>query len=207
MNSSQANDEITSVRHLPRCPVRLVLIGLLASACVGTPAARHYASRELPARPFGLINMPTLGATGEIQDEPPEEGEEGEDGEENRNRIGLFLGVTHKPSEDNGSFGLEYERRLSDLFGIGLLWESSPSLRERVLALPALFLHPVGGLGVLLAPGVEHEEGEDLFLFRVGLSWDFELGGGFTLAPGVNYDFVEGPNDAFVYGFVVSYGF
>lgn len=200
-NANEANEEASWDQRFPGIFASLALLGIITSACAGTPTTHHTMGRELAARPPAWMAEPTISAARENLDEGPEEGEE------RRNRIGLFLGVTHRASEDDGSFGLEYERRLSDLFGIGLIWESTPSARERVLAVPALFLHPVGDLGVVLAPGVEHEEGEDLFLFRVGLSWDFELGGRFTVAPGVNYDFVEGPNDAFVYGVVVSYGF
>ena len=154
---------------------RNVLIGLVSATLAACAA-----------RPPDLMHRPTIGATIEIQDEAPDEGEE------KRNKIALFLGGTHKESDDGASVGLEYEHRLSDLVGVGLLFEVTPSLSERVVGMPTLFLHPVGDLGVLLAPGIEYEDSERVFLFRVGLSWDFELASGITLAPELNYDLVEG---------------
>ena len=198
---NQASDKIPSGRRTLGSPRVLVLIGVLTSACVGTPTAHDNLGRGFAKGSSDLTYASNIGSANEVQREASAESEE------KRNKLSLFLGVTHKASESGGSVGLKYERRLSDLFGIGLLFESTRSLDERVVGAPVLYLHPVGDLGVLLAPGVEDADGETVFLFRVGLSWDFELGGGFTLAPEVNYDFVEGSDDAVIYGFAVAYGF
>ena len=48
------------------------------------------------------------------------------------------------------------------------------------------------------APGWEHEEGENTYLTRVGTSYEFEIGE-MTLAPEINFDFVDG-DAAFVAG-------
>jgi len=199
--SNQADQEMHSVTRLWRRPAMLLLMSSLVSACTSTPAAPSRVGPELATRSSGLTSTPTGGAAAGVQADAP-----GED-LESRNKIGIFLGETRKSSDDGASIGLEYERRLSDLLGVGLLWESTPSLRERVVAAPALFLHPIGDLGVLLAPGIEYEDSERVFMFRVGVGWDFGLGNGFTIAPEINYDFVSGSENAVIYGFTVGYEF
>ena len=45
--------------------------------------------------------------------------------------------------------------------------ENTPSLQERVVGAPILFVHPVGDLGIALAPGSQVEDDTtDLFDFR-----------------------------------------
>ncbi len=44
------------------------------------------------------------------------------------------LGATTKSEGTGFSFGGEYERRLSDLLGVGVIGEWSPNFRERVVA-------------------------------------------------------------------------
>ena len=126
---------------------------------------------------------------------------------ERPNHIGLFLGATHKQSDDGFSIGIEYERDVSELIGLGVVVESTPSLNERVIAAPAAFLHPIGALEVALAPGLQVEDGDTDFMFRIGVGWEFDVGQGFSLAPEVNFDFVSGNDNALVYGLALGYAF
>jgi len=124
------------------------------------------------------------------------------------NRVGFFIGATTKTNGDTeAAVGVEYERHLTELFGLGLLVEWEPGFEERFLTAPAFFIHPVGDLQFVLAPGVQFEDGHGHFVFRVGAAWEFELGRGFSLAPAINYDFVESEHDAISYGLVVSFSF
>lgn len=179
----------------------LVLLVSLASACAGTTVRRSSLGRANAGSRFLSVPEQNIDTNGGARG-----GEDGEAGEK-RNKVALFIGGTHKADVDGASIGIEYERRLSELVGVGLLFETTPSLNERLVGLPGLFLHPVGDLAVLLAPGFENEDGETVFVFRVGVGWDFDLGGGVKLAPEINYDFVDGPDDAVVYGVTVAYEF
>ena len=126
---------------------------------------------------------------------------------ERLNRIGLFLGATTTTSGHTGvTIGLEYERRLSDLIGIGAVLEGTPGGREVVGAVP-VFFHPVGGLALSIGPGFSVEEGHAAFLVRFGAGWAFELREGLSLALAVSYDLTEGTHDAIVYGVMLSYAF
>ena len=42
-----------------------------------------------------------------------------------------------------------------------------------------------------MAPGIEHEDGANEFLVRLGNSYEFEMGS-WTLAPELSFDFVDG---------------
>ena len=122
------------------------------------------------------------------------------------NRIGLFLGATTKDGHTGFTIGLEYERRLSELIGVGAVAEATPNGREFVGAVP-VFFHPVGGLAFSIGPGFSVEDGHAHFLVRFGVGWDFELPAGLSLAPTVSYDLTEGAEDAVVYGVLLSYVF
>jgi len=66
-------------------------------------------------------------------------------------------------------------------------------------------IHPYKGFRFTLAPGLEHREGEDEFLFRAGVGYEFEIGR-WSILPEFNIDFVDG-EEALVYGVSFGYGF
>ncbi|MEO1129070.1 MAG: hypothetical protein AAFX05_05090 [Planctomycetota bacterium] len=123
-----------------------------------------------------------------------------------RNRFAVFIGATTKSGNTHLTIGAEYERRLSDLIGIGVVAEGSPGGREFVAAVP-VFFHPVHELVLSVGPGFAVEDGHAHFLIRLGIGWEFEVGDSISLAPTVSYDLVEGTGDAVAYGLTVSFGF
>jgi hypothetical protein len=125
---------------------------------------------------------------------------------ERLNRVALFLGATTKDSHTHATIGLEYERRLSELIGVGAVAEASPDGRDFVGAFP-VFFHPVGELALSIGPGFSVDEGHGHFLVRFGAAWDFELPAGLSLAPSVSYDLTVGSDNAIVYGLTLSYAF
>jgi hypothetical protein len=186
----------------------LGILSVTAPARAETPPDTFDAFHEMVRQGTDLrvqFQLAALTALSQEADEAPEAELEAPE-EERLNRIGLFLGATSKVDETAFAFGGEYERRLSEPLGLGLVLEWTPGLREPVLAAPAVYLHPVGELVVLLSPGVTFEEGGK-FLFRFGVAWEFELGGGFSVAPTVNYDLVADVGDAIVWGVITSYSF
>jgi len=120
-----------------------------------------------------------------------------------RNGIELFGGATFNDSETNGSIGLSYERRVTEKFGIGGLVEYTNG-REWVYAVPFSW-RITEPWKVLIAPGWEHEEGENTYLTRIGTSYEFEIGE-MTLAPEINFDFVDG-DTAIVAGVSLGWAF
>jgi hypothetical protein len=90
--------------------------------------------------------------------------------------------------------------------GVGGLGEyAGGDFDSWVLGVP-LFIHPYADLIVWLAPGVEIEDGETDFLFRVGLGYEFEIYPRWSLAPELNFDFAGG-DTKLVYGLTLSWAF
>lgn len=142
---------------------------------------------------LGLASAPVM-----AQDTESGEGEAFE-----ANIFEVFLGGTFDDGESDTSFGMAYERRLNESFGIGGLVEYT-SGREWVYIVP-FTMHISESWKVLLAPGFEHAEGENTYLTRVGTAYDFKFDG-FALAPEVNFDFVDGNTKVVVgVGFVIEF--
>lgn len=155
---------------------------------------------------------------------------EGEDAEEafHKNHLSLFTGGTTESSngETSTSFslGLDYERRVSRLIGLGLGGEFVFGGDERE-ALAGLYfiLHPAGGLVLAAGPGVEfakegHTEGEVEAQqeesgtethagLRIGILYEFEVGHRYSIAPSIYTDFIEGKEPTFVWGLAFGVGF
>ena len=105
------------------------------------------------------------------------------------NSIEVFLGGTFDDGDSEASFGMSYERRLNESIGIGGIVEYTNG-REWVFAVP-FTIHITEPWKVVLAAGIEHEDGDNTFLTRVGTAYEFKFDG-WSLAPEVNVDFVDG---------------
>lgn len=95
--------------------------------------------------------------------DPAPHGPDQHHAEHHANHVSLFAGASTLTGEtpEGGSgtaftLGLDYERRLTRIIGLGLLAEyvAGGVGRAFFLGVP-LFVHPVGGLGLTLASGVE----------------------------------------------------
>ena len=128
-----------------------------------------------------------------------------QESQHHRSRLELFLGNTHEHGEDGFTVGVVYEYRLQELVGIGGACEYAAGHFDKWdVALP-VFLHPYRGLRFVLAPGLEHRDDENEFLFRAGVAYEFEIGR-WSIAPEFNVDFVDGEK-AYVYGLSFGWGF
>jgi hypothetical protein len=103
--------------------------------------------------------------------------------------IELFIGGTFHDHNSEASFGVSYERRLSESFGLGVLAEYTND-REWVFAVPFAW-HITEPWKVMVAPGLEHGDGDNTYLTRVGTSYEFKFNG-WSLAPELNFDFSDG---------------
>jgi hypothetical protein len=107
------------------------------------------------------------------------------------------------------TLGIDYERQLSERFGVGVLadWAFGGEGRESILA-AAAFYHPWRRVRLDLAPGIQRDAARDEveFVLRVGADYEFELRDGWSLSPNLNVDF--GPNESLlVFGVELGYRF
>ncbi len=123
-----------------------------------------------------------------------------------RNVVGVFGGITHEGRRENDpALGVEYERRISESFGIGALAEYTSSEDEFwVFAVP--FAFHTGPWKLYLAPGVEDSEHGTEHLVRLGVEYAFDLSGGWEIAPQIDLDLVDG-EEVWVFGLVFARGF
>ena len=138
----------------------------------------------------------------------------GENGEHHhKNHIAVFVGAT-EGEELNGekedpdfTLGIDYERRLSSLFGFGGMADWVVEGNREYLLGPIGFLHPYRGAKLFAAPCYQRvrEEGENNFVLRIGASWDFAIGK-YTVGPEIIYDFAEEEN-FLVFGVGFGMGF
>jgi hypothetical protein len=112
--------------------------------------------------------------------------------EEHEQRVELFLGDADSEGEHGFTVGLIYEYRFTELLGLGGFVEYAGGHHDAWSAGVPLFVHPYGGWRFALAPGFEHRDGEDEFLFRTGVAHEFEVSDRWTVSPEFNVDFVDG---------------
>ena len=128
-------------------------------------------------------------------------------------KIALSLGVTHIPDAfEEGQFekavyvptiGLDYFYQLDEKWKLGLAidlelgnylvdFNREQLARENALLTVALAgFEILPGWGILVGPGMEFEKNKNLFIFRIGTEYEFELGNDWGLFPSLNYDFKE----------------
>jgi len=122
------------------------------------------------------------------------------------NLVGIFLGGTGENRRHAAfSFGIEYERRINESFGVGGIVERTFDDHEFwVFAMP--FAYHSGAWKWYVAPGIEHEgKHSNEFLFRLGLEYGFEVGK-YELSPQIDVDFVDGDR-VYVMGIVIARAF
>lgn len=154
-----------------------------------------------------------------LAQEPGEHGQaeghagESPEGHHHRNHLSFFIGSTeaeehHGEQEDpDFTIGLDYERRLSKVFGIGVLVDFVvEGKREYMIGVP-VFLHAGERAKFQVAPGFHHlsHTGENELVLRTGFMWEFPVGG-IALSPTFFYDIVDGQN-FIVLGVTVGKGF
>ena len=118
------------------------------------------------------------------------------------NLLAVFVGRAADERRDRGvALGLEYERRLSERWGIGLIAERTfDDFDANIFALSFAFHN--GPWKTYVAPGVE--DGEEPLL-RLGIEYGFEVAG-LEIAPQFDLDFVDGETVP-VLGVVIGVGF
>ncbi len=122
------------------------------------------------------------------------------------NTVECFLGASAGDGESGFTLGVSYERRFSDLIGVGFFNEYTMGDMDRwTIGLP-VFFHPDEGWRFVVAPGMQHRDGDTDFLLRGGVGYEFELEQDWVVVPQFNLDFADG--DAIcVFGASIGYRF
>lgn len=142
--------------------------------------------------------------------------------ESHPNHLALFLGAstpTKEGSATSFTIGADYERRLSETWGVGGIVDFAIGDFKRTALLGgSLFVHPLGNLRLLAAPGVEFVEkerkgtpGESTiheahFAFRLGVAYEFHIDR-FSIVPVFNADLIGETKTTLVYGVAFGVGF
>ena len=158
---------------------------------------------------FGLVILLAVSAPYLFAAEQTHETHQ-DSGHYHRNMVELLLGNTYEDadhgSENGFTIGFTYERRFSELLGVGGFYEYAAGDFDKWSVGVPLFIHPYKGFRFALAPGLEHRHGDDEFLFRTGVGYEFELSERWILMPEFNVDFVDG-EESLVVGLILGYGF
>lgn len=123
-----------------------------------------------------------------------------------KNKFEMSLSNTHTEHGENAAtFALAYHRRVSPLVSVGILGEHSfGHLDTNIVGIPVK-LYPNKGWVLTAMPGAEFHGGHHNPLFRVGVGYEFEMGG-YSITPEVNADFVDGETNI-VAGISIGFGF
>ena len=133
------------------------------------------------------------------------------------NHLALLVGNPHEVQSDGervsgGMLGVAYERRFSDSWRFVLAYEQE-AFGDRTQRHTVIFAGASYSLSdrwtVFGGPGAEGRKlgQRDHFLFRVGTGYHFNLRRGFSLAPELSVDFVEGGTRVYVIALALGYGF
>ena len=130
-------------------------------------------------------------------------------GADHPHHLAVVGGYATKSSGKEAAFvGIEYEYRLSDLWGIGGYAETTwGDFDLEALGLIAT-LHPGGGWKVLGGLGIERKLGtkKDKLLGRLGVGYDFHVGS-FSIGPLIAVDFIEDFSEVYYLGLAAGVGF
>jgi len=129
-----------------------------------------------------------------------------------KNHIAIFIGATQaeehhgERNDPHFTLGIDYERRLSTLFGLGLLADGVIGGKRDYLVGVPLFLHASEHIVLQLAPAWHKvEEGNHSgAVLRSGIIWSIPVGTG-TLSPSLFYDIAESDN-IWVFGLSIGKG-
>lgn len=123
------------------------------------------------------------------------------------NHLSVLLANTHVRGDgDSATVGIDYEYRVSPLLGLGAVLEYAFGELSATTLLAVADIHLVQGLVAQVGPGFERRSGEDVFVARVGLLYEFEYRH-FTLSPQLHWDYHAGESNAIVAGVAIGLAF
>jgi hypothetical protein len=130
-----------------------------------------------------------------------------EEAHQHRHHVAVFVGATHAEGTDEPTLGAHYEYLVTPKIGVGALVDHAGGDLDSTIVAAALGFHPHAGWTLIAAAGNENTDHGDEFIVRIGVGYDFELGGGWALRPQLNFDFVEDEETKEVYGISIGKAF
>ncbi len=94
-------------------------------------------------------------------------GQEEKEAPEDKSDISLFLGASSSSNETAFTIGMDYQYRISRVFGVGVILDYAGGDIRSTLVAPSLFMH-LKKLSFTLAPGAEFSGDETVMVLRVG---------------------------------------
>jgi hypothetical protein len=124
---------------------------------------------------------------------------------DHKHHVALFTGATHSHELSYGTFGLDYEYKFSDMWGVGGLYEKIQTDPSTTVVLLQGSFH-LDDLMLTAGIGKEENHGHSEGIKRIGAAYHFHVSS-FSIAPSLNYDFIDDGNSAVVYGILWGVGF
>lgn len=152
---------------------------------------------------FTLIAMTlciTLFSPGTFASETESEGMHGQEEGHHKHALAVFAGVTREESENLETLGIEYSYRINRNWSVGGVIERADREKDSTLVIAFLHLWPYKGLFFGAGVGRKDPGDERENTLRATIGYEFELGGGWSIAPQANLDVIENGEDEEVYG-------
>ena len=104
--------------------------------------------------------------------------------------------------------GGEYEYWFHPRWAIGGVFEAlgKNTLRDIVIAVPVSF-RPAPNWRLFAGPGYEFTDNKDKALLRIGVGYEIELDGNWSVAPELIADFIDGGAQTLLFGVAIGYEF
>ncbi len=131
--------------------------------------------------------------------------------ESKRHHLSVLTGGTTIFESDETAYtlGVDYEYRVSELLGLGVVAEQAFGGIDSTTILAVADIHLWRGLALQIGPGIEvideGLENETNFVARFGALYEIEFEGGYTLSPQIHYD--ASTEDALVFGLALGVAF
>jgi len=123
-----------------------------------------------------------------------------------KHHTSVFVGNTKNDKGQNAfTIGADYEYRFHRYWGAAVLVDYATANIDSTLVAGGVFLHPVGDLRLLVAPGVDHHHGHNEFVVRIGALYDFHVGN-WSISPTLHIDVLD-HKENIIYGIGLGRGF
>ena len=121
-----------------------------------------------------------------------------------KHALAVFVGVTNEEGDYLETLGFEYSYRIHKNWSVGGVVERAEREKHSTIVLGFVHLWPYKELFLGFGLGRKDPEEERENTFRATIGYEFELGGGWSIAPQANVDFIENHENEEVYGITIG---
>ena len=119
-----------------------------------------------------------------------------------KHALAVFAGVTREHGENLETLGIEYSYRINESWSVGAVIERADREQNSTLVIAFAHFWPYKGLFVGGGIGRKDPGDERENTIRATIGYEFELGGGWAIAPQANLDAIQNEENEEVYGVV-----